>query len=294
MSTTADVERMLVAGLADDARLAGGVDALLGHLLSTVGGHSGRLTDGFLPEHVRRDGRQVLTSGIVVMIDGTVEPLRASFILDDRGEIITSATVCFGDASRTISYGSPEHRRLSHTFIVDPAVDQPWKVVFHRNQQGWHSGDTFLRHRPRPAVAEDGDFLFAVFAQTMRTVIEQTWGWDPAWQRTEFDRRFAAHDASVVEAGGRPIGWLLLERSDESIFIHELQLLPEYQGQGLGTAIVQDIVEQAGRRGVPVELSVVPANPRAQQLYERLGFEVVAIDAPFIRMRRDTAGCGDA
>jgi ribosomal protein S18 acetylase RimI-like enzyme len=37
---------------------------------------------------------------------------------------------------------------------------------------------------------------------------------------------------------------------------------------------------------VPVELSVVPANYRAQRLYERLGFEVVAIESPFIRMRR--------
>lgn len=145
-----------------------------------------------------------------------------------------------------------------------------------------------MRHSLRPAVTEDRDFVFAVFAQTMKTVIEQTWGWDPAWQRSEFDRRFASYEASVVESCGRAIGWLLIERSEGSIVIHELQLLPEYQGQGVGTAIVRDIVEQAARNGVPVELSVVPANPRAQQLYERLGFVVVAVDAPFIRMRRDT------
>jgi ribosomal protein S18 acetylase RimI-like enzyme len=156
------------------------------------------------------------------------------------------------------------------------------------------SSEALRHHQLRPAQAEDRDVLFAVFAQTMKTVIEQTWGWDPAWQRSDFDRRFASFESSVVESGGRAIGWLLLERSERSIFIHELQLLPEYQGQGIGSAIVRDLVEQAARRGVPVELSVVPANPRAQQLYERLGFVVVALDAPFIRMRLDTGDRGGA
>lgn len=32
----------------------------------------------------------------------------------------------------------------------------------------------------------------------------------------------------------------------------------------------------------------IPANPRAKRLYERLGFEVTAVEDPFIHMRRDT------
>jgi len=32
---------------------------------------------------------------------------------------------------------------------------------------------------------------------------------------------------------------------------------------------------------------VVQANPRAKQLYERLGFEVTEFDAPFFRMRHN-------
>jgi ribosomal protein S18 acetylase RimI-like enzyme len=34
-----------------------------------------------------------------------------------------------------------------------------------------------------------------------------------------------------------------------------------------------------------VTLSVLEVNPRARQLYERLGFEVTAFEAPFFRMR---------
>lgn len=63
--------------------------------------------------------------------------------------------------------------------------------------------------------------------------------------------------------------------------------MPDYQGQGLGTAVILDVIGQAASRRLPVELSVVPANPRAKHLYERLGFVVTSIESPFIQMRQD-------
>ena len=126
----------------------------------------------------------------------------------------------------------------------------------------------------------------------MRHVVEKTWGWDEAWQRADFERRFGSYTVSVVESGTRPIGGLFLEYGPDAMFIHEVQLVPEWQGRGLGTAIVQTVIEQATTRGVPVELSVVPANHRAQRLYERLGFEVISVEYPFIKMRRRTSIAG--
>jgi GNAT superfamily N-acetyltransferase len=141
-------------------------------------------------------------------------------------------------------------------------------------------------HLLRPAVPEDREFLFELFAQTMRDVIEQTWGWNDSWQRADFERRLTSYSVSIVESDSRPIGGLFLEHCDDVVRVHEIQLLPEYQGRGIGTAIVQGVIEQAEGRGVPVELSVVPANRRAQRLYEHLGFEVCGIESPFVKMRR--------
>jgi GNAT superfamily N-acetyltransferase len=84
----------------------------------------------------------------------------------------------------------------------------------------------------------------------MRGMIEQTWGWHDAWQRQDFDRRFSESAVSIIESDGYPAGGLLLESRPDSIDIHEIQVLPEYQGLGIGTAVVQWVIEQAASRGV--------------------------------------------
>ena len=119
----------------------------------------------------------------------------------------------------------------------------------------------------------------------MRQVIEETWGWDEAWQRNDFDRRFGECAVSIIEREGRPAGALWLQSKPDSIYVHELQVLPEHQGRGIGTAVVRLLIDGASSRNVSVTLSVLAANPRAKRLYERLGFEVTEFDAPFFRMR---------
>jgi ribosomal protein S18 acetylase RimI-like enzyme len=119
----------------------------------------------------------------------------------------------------------------------------------------------------------------------MRLVIEQTWGWDEEWQRRDFDRRFRSYAASVIELEGAAVGGLLLDRTPVGVDIVELQILPEYQGKGIGTSVVRRVIKDAAHEGFPVTLSVVSANGRAKRLYERLGFQVTASEKPFIRMR---------
>jgi ribosomal protein S18 acetylase RimI-like enzyme len=142
-----------------------------------------------------------------------------------------------------------------------------------------------VRFHLRPASDDDREFLYTLHCRTMRDVIEKTWGWDEAWQRTDFDCRFRECLASIIECDGRPAGGLLVEWKPDSLYIHEIQLLPEYQSQGVGTEVIENVIEQAAARRLPVTLSVVAANPRAQRLYERLGFEVTDVEPPFIRMR---------
>ena len=118
-------------------------------------------------------------------------------------------------------------------------------------------------------------------------MIDQIWGWDEGWQRGDFERRFQQCRVSVIEAGARAAGGLWVETRPDSLYIHELQLAPEFQRRGIGTAVLQDVIAEATACEQPVALSVFTINPRARQLYERVGFEVIGVDGPFVRMRRD-------
>jgi ribosomal protein S18 acetylase RimI-like enzyme len=56
--------------------------------------------------------------------------------------------------------------------------------------------------------------------------------------------------------------------------ISDMIVAEDYRGQGLGTAIIQTLVQEAIRMGADeVEIGAAESNPRATSLYRRLGFE---------------------
>lgn len=65
-----------------------------------------------------------------------------------------------------------------------------------------------MEHRLRPVSALDREFLFMLHCITMRDVIEATWGWDEPWQRTDFNRRFAVQDVSIIHVMNHDVGGL--------------------------------------------------------------------------------------
>jgi len=56
-----------------------------------------------------------------------------------------------------------------------------------------------------------------------------------------------------------------------------IALKQKFWGCGIGTALMTEVLAEAKRRGVlQVELDVVSENVRAQALYKKMGFEIVA------------------
>jgi ribosomal protein S18 acetylase RimI-like enzyme len=69
-------------------------------------------------------------------------------------------------------------------------------------------------------------------------------------------------------------GRLYLWETDKEIHIIDISLLPEFQGKGIGTQILTDIIQAAKEKNKIVALCVVPGNP-AKKLYEKLGFKTI-------------------
>lgn len=124
----------------------------------------------------------------------------------------------------------------------------------------------------RPATDEDYDFLYRLHITTMRAAIEATWGWDETFQADYFRSHWNPAKRQIVMVDGREAGVLTLEQRPEAIFLALIEIHPHYQGQGLGTALIRQVMATAHRQGFPVELHVLKASTGARRLYEQLGF----------------------
>jgi ribosomal protein S18 acetylase RimI-like enzyme len=106
--------------------------------------------------------------------------------------------------------------------------------------------------------------------------------------------RFGARSGDVgvlALAGESPVGaaWARLMRGygyvDDDTPELSIALLPEYRGQGIGTQLMQVLLNALKPLAARVSLSVQRANP-AFRLYQRLGFGVVSGDEESVIMVR--------
>lgn len=136
----------------------------------------------------------------------------------------------------------------------------------------------------RPATEADFDFLFALHRAAMRDYIEPIWGWHEEWQQEYFRRKFEPRRRRIIQVDGRDAGVLVVEWREDEIYLGLIELLPEFQGRGIGSAIVADLLAKARARQLPLALHVLKTNQPARRLYERLGFTVEAEEAVRYRM----------
>ena len=61
--------------------------------------------------------------------------------------------------------------------------------------------------------------------------------------------------------------------SPKSVEVAEIQIRPEYQGQGIGTCVLNDFIEVASNQKKSVSLYLGLKNSQAYDLYRRLGFK---------------------
>lgn len=141
--------------------------------------------------------------------------------------------------------------------------------------------------RLRPGIAADDEFLYDLHRRALGDVIEATWGpWDDDVQR-EFHRKwFVPETVEIVLVGDRPAGMVQAAMTDATTFyISRIEIAPDVQGGGVGTTLLRGLLERARSSGAnAVELHVLQLN-RARELYERLGFAVVEVEPPKLRMR---------
>jgi len=127
--------------------------------------------------------------------------------------------------------------------------------------------------------------MYDLLVSTMQAYVEQTWGWEDAYQQDRFRASFDPAMYEIIVVGGEEIGVVSFYRRDADFFLAEIQVSPDYQKKGLGTRVIQDLIAKGNREKIPVALQVLKVNP-AHRLYERLGFHVVGETETHLQMRR--------
>jgi ribosomal protein S18 acetylase RimI-like enzyme len=136
----------------------------------------------------------------------------------------------------------------------------------------------------RPMRETDLPFLARLYASTRRDELAAV-PWSEAQKSAFLDAQFQAQHAHyqqhypgadwlVIERGGEAIGRLYVVHWQREHRIIDIALLPEHRRQGLGAALMRDLLDEAAAAGKPVSIHVEKNNP-AMGLYRRLGFVTV-------------------
>lgn len=147
-------------------------------------------------------------------------------------------------------------------------------------------GQTRLTVTLRPAGPSDDAFLFELFISSKeREFLSIPAAIRDTFARQQFDIHRLGTEATYPDAehlivevpvteNGMTVptaaGRISIDRTDERLLVIDLAIHPAHRNGGLGTAVLELLMEQCRRDGRILRGSVTPYNP-ARRLYARLG-----------------------
>jgi len=133
----------------------------------------------------------------------------------------------------------------------------------------------------RPVTPDDEEFLLSVYASTRADEMALA-DWSAEQKESFLRMQFRAQtqyytenykgaEFQVITLKDQLIGRFYIHRRGDEIRIMDIALLPDYRNLGIGSALLQEILEQGKNHNLPVTVHVEQFNP-ALRLYKRMGF----------------------
>jgi ribosomal protein S18 acetylase RimI-like enzyme len=136
----------------------------------------------------------------------------------------------------------------------------------------------------RAARPEDFGFCERTYFEPLHELIKEM-GLDEVRRRTSFASRWLLDQVRMILLRDQVVGWVQTATADDAVFVVQLFVDATYQRRGIGTRIMETLIEEAAREDKAITLGVGKTNP-AQRLYRRLGFETTHQDERKFYMRR--------
>jgi len=148
----------------------------------------------------------------------------------------------------------------------------------------------------RPVEPGDRDFLILLFASARETEIANL-DWDGAQrktflemqfnaQQTHYQNHFLHREHHLILHDNQPIGMVDVAYEPGEIRVLDIILRLENRNGGIGTSLMNYLLEESDRSARPVRLYVEKFNP-VLSLYNRLGFQVIDDTGVHYHMERN-------
>ena len=95
-------------------------------------------------------------------------------------------------------------------------------------------------------------------------------------RKGSYEAQFPGADHSVVAVDGTDAGQVWIFRDNSQHRLVDISILTPYQNKGLGTRLVNDLIQQARTAGLPLTCSVATNNPGSLRFHQRLGFHITS------------------
>ena len=131
----------------------------------------------------------------------------------------------------------------------------------------------------------DFEFTYKVKKAALYVDIVGTFGpWNEVWQLREHQKDFSSGLLEVVTADGVDAGYIYIRRTEKVVYLVDICILPQHQGNGIGTHRIKNLLSEAKAHNIPVELGVSKINHSALKLYKSLGFNQIGVTLTHILM----------
>ena len=131
-------------------------------------------------------------------------------------------------------------------------------------------------YKLRPVTNVDLDFIYKVMETCFSKYVTEMFGaWDPLVQREIIKTKFLDANSKIIQKNNIDIGLLIVSCSEHEIEINQFAILPQYRYIGLSARIVEDIKEEAVKKGIPISLRVLALNINAIKFWQAAGFKKI-------------------
>ena len=150
------------------------------------------------------------------------------------------------------------------------------------------------RIKLRPVTGDDEQLLLEVYASTRAeemALVPWTDEQRNAFLKMQFDaqqnyyqQKYPTADHHIIYLNDTAVGRMYVARLEDEIRIVDITLLPRHRGNGAGTHLITELMDEATTRRRPLQIYVETFNP-SLKLFERLGFTQTAQQGMHLLMR---------